>query len=135
MSGRLAHRCTSEAQGAASDRGGSYAHRCSGPDLQFPARALDFDSLPQSARVDGSLFAAAERGFLDGLFDRRDIRQLLKEFSDKLPATFEHLLKINGIGMGNLMVEFGEALFYLCFEVLLLLGGKVQLNHGFILCS
>jgi hypothetical protein len=38
--------------------------------LQFPARALDFDSLSQVARAVGRLFAAAGRGFLDGLFDR-----------------------------------------------------------------
>ena len=38
--------------------------------LPFPARALDFDSLLQFARTVGSLFAAAGRGFLDGLFDR-----------------------------------------------------------------
>jgi hypothetical protein len=40
------------------------------PDLQFPARALGFHSLPQFARAVGSLLATAGRGFLNGLFDR-----------------------------------------------------------------
>ena len=37
---------------------------------QFPARALDFDSLSQFTRAVNSLLAAAGRGFLNGLFDR-----------------------------------------------------------------
>jgi hypothetical protein len=37
---------------------------------QFPYRALDFDSIFQSARAVGSLFAATGRGFLESLFDR-----------------------------------------------------------------
>ncbi len=41
------------------------------PNLLFPARALDFDSLAQFARaVTACLLAAAGGGFLDGLFDR-----------------------------------------------------------------
>jgi hypothetical protein len=39
--------------------------------LQFPARAPDFDPLPEFARAAGSLFAAAGgAGFLDHFFDR-----------------------------------------------------------------
>jgi hypothetical protein len=67
----LAHRFTSATQRVADDREELTLVVALAPNLQFPARALDFDSLPQFARAVGSLFAAAGgAGFLDGLFDR-----------------------------------------------------------------
>jgi hypothetical protein len=63
------HHFTSATQGAASDREDLTLVVAPAPNLPFPARALDFDSLPQFARAVGSLFAAAGRDFLDGLFD------------------------------------------------------------------
>jgi hypothetical protein len=63
------HRFTSAAPGAASDREDLTLVVAPAPNRQFPARALDFDSLPQFARAVDSLLAAAGRGFLYGLFD------------------------------------------------------------------
>jgi hypothetical protein len=40
------------------------------PNLQLPARALDFALVPQLARAGGGLLTAAGGSFLDGLFDR-----------------------------------------------------------------
>jgi hypothetical protein len=71
MSAFLAHRFTSAAQRVADDREELTLIVAPAPNFQFPARALDFDSLPQFARAVGSLFAAAGgAGFLDSLFDR-----------------------------------------------------------------
>ena len=64
------HRFTSAARDAAGDRENVTVGFAPAPGLQLPARALDFDSLPQLARAVGGLLAAAGRGFLDGLFDR-----------------------------------------------------------------
>jgi hypothetical protein len=64
------HRFTPAVQGAASDEEDLTLLVTPAPNLEFPARALDFDSLPQFARAVSSLFAAAGRGFFDGLFDR-----------------------------------------------------------------
>jgi hypothetical protein len=64
------HRFTSATPGAASDREDLTLVVAPAPNRQFPARALDFDSLPQFARAVDSLLAAAGHGFLYGLFDR-----------------------------------------------------------------
>jgi hypothetical protein len=64
------HRLTSAAQGTADDREENTLAVAPGPDLHFPARALDFDALPQFARAVGGLLAAAGGSFVDGLFDR-----------------------------------------------------------------
>jgi hypothetical protein len=64
----VAHRGTSTARDAAGDRQNVTLGVAPIASLQLPARALDFDSLLQSARVVGSLLAAAGRGFLDDLF-------------------------------------------------------------------
>jgi hypothetical protein len=79
------------------------------PHLQFAARALDFDSLPHSARAVGRLLAAAGRGFLDGLFDR---------FPGFASALLNAAQQFIVLALGALQIvirELGPLLFQLAF--------------------
>jgi hypothetical protein len=81
------------------------------PGHQLPARALDFDSPPQLARVVDGLLAAAGRGFLDGLFDRFTgfARALLNAAQQFIVFAFGALeIVIRELGPLLLQLAFGD---------------------------
>ena len=100
------HRFTSTAQGAASDREDLTLIVTPAPNRQPPARALDFDLLPQFARAVGSLLAAG-RGFLHGLFDR------FTSFAGALLDAAQHFVVLSFDELEIVIRELGPLLFQL----------------------